>query len=68
MEKQTLTIPNISCNHCVMTIKKEISGLKGVSSVQGDPATKAITVEWKAPATLDNIREILKNINFPAAS
>ena len=37
MEKQTFSIPNISCNHCVMTIKNELDELEGVVTVDGDP-------------------------------
>lgn len=66
MEKQTISVPNITCGHCVMAIKKEISALKGVSGVAGDAAKKTITVEWEAPATLDKIKESLKSINYPA--
>lgn len=67
METATFTIPNISCGHCVMTIKREIGELKGVSEVEGDPSSKKITVGWNAPATLDKIKSILKEINYPAA-
>ena len=67
MEKVTLSIPNISCGHCVMTIKNELGNLKGVSAVEGDPATKGITVEFDAPATLDKVKTTLKEINYPAA-
>ena len=67
MEKQTLTIPNISCGHCVMTIKNELSGLEGVSAVEGNPEDKTITVEWDSPATLAEIQNILSEINYPAS-
>ncbi|MFC1815436.1 heavy-metal-associated domain-containing protein [Thermodesulfobacteriota bacterium] len=67
MEKQTLTIPNISCGHCVMTIKNELSELDGVKTVAGDPASKGITVEWDSPATLETILNTLKEINYPAS-
>jgi len=67
MEKQTFTVPTISCNHCVMTIKKEISALKGVSSVEGDADQKTVTVEWEAPTTLEKIKDSLTGIHFPAA-
>ena len=67
MEKQTLSIPNISCHHCVMSIKNELGEIKGVSNVEGDPETKEITVEWDAPATLEQIEATLKEINYPAA-
>ena len=33
MEKHTFLIPSISCGHCVMTIKNELSELAGVKSV-----------------------------------
>ena len=67
METKTLSIPNISCGHCVMSIKKELGEMEGVSKVEGDPASKSITLEWDVPATLEKIRETLKEINYPAA-
>lgn len=67
MEKQIFSIPNISCGHCVMTIKNELSELEGVKTVEGDPANKNIVVEWEAPATLENIKHTLEDINYPAA-
>ncbi len=66
--KQTFSIPNISCGHCVMTIKNELGEIKGVSKVEGNPASKTVIVEWDAPATLDQIQDTLKEINFPAVS
>ena len=67
MEKQTISVPNISCGHCVMGIKKELTAMKGVSKVDGDADQKTITVEFDAPANLDKIKDALRNINFPAA-
>jgi copper chaperone CopZ len=66
MEKQTLTVPNITCGHCVMSIKNELSELEGITKVDGDPENKSITVEWESPVTLDKIKDILKEINYPA--
>jgi len=66
MEKQTLSIPNISCGHCVMAIKNELSQIDGVKEVSGSPENKNITVKWDLPATLDKIRTTLKEINYPA--
>lgn len=67
MEKTTFTIPNISCGHCVMSIKNELSDLDGVSAADGDPDMKSMTVTWEAPATLEIIKTHLKEINYPAA-
>ena len=44
METKTLSIPNISCGHCVMTIKNELGALSGVSKVEGDVVKKQINV------------------------
>ncbi len=67
MEKKTFSIANISCGHCVMTIKNELSELDGVKSVEGNPEAKSIDVEWDTPITEDKIIETLKEINYPAA-
>jgi copper chaperone len=67
MEKKSFSVPNISCGHCIMTIKNELGEIDGVSKVEGDPGNKQINVEWDAPATLDKIKSTLKEINFPAA-
>ena len=66
MEKHTFTVQNITCGHCVMTIKNELSDLDGIKSVEGDPSAKSITVEWDSPASVDKIKETLKEINYPA--
>lgn len=66
MTKETFSIPNISCDHCVRSIKNELSELEGVTTVEGDPGEKSITVEFESPATLEQIKETLKEINYPA--
>jgi copper chaperone CopZ len=66
METKTFSIPNITCGHCVMNIKRELDEMEGVSKVEGDPEKKEITAEWDAPATLEKIQTTLKEINYPA--
>jgi len=65
MEKATFNIPNISCGHCVMTVKNELSEMDGVVSVEGDPQTKNVSVEFDAPANSDSIKAKLQEINYP---
>ena len=67
MESKTFSIPNISCGHCVMSIKNELSEIEGVTSVEGNHETKTITVEWETPATLEKITSTLEGINYPVA-
>ena len=40
MAKETFSIPNISCGHCVMTIKNELTAMEGVKAVEGNPEKK----------------------------
>ncbi|GIV76140.1 heavy-metal-associated domain-containing protein [Litorilinea aerophila] len=65
MTTKTVTVPNISCDHCTHTIQMELSELAGVKQVQADAATKQVTVEWEAPATWEQIQALLEEINYP---
>ena len=67
MEKITLSIPNISCGHCVMTIKNELREMEGVIHVEGNEQTKEIKVDWQEPASIEKIKEKLEEINYPVA-
>jgi len=66
MNTVTYTIPNISCKHCVHTIKMEVSELEGVRSVEADPQTKQAVITFDAPATEEAIKALLAEINYPA--
>jgi len=68
MEKQTFTISNISCGHCVATIQNEIRELDGVLKVEGNPQDKTVTVDWDAPATESQIESKLSEIGYPASA
>ena len=67
MSKETISIPKISCGHCVMAIKNELTEMEGIKSVEGNPQAKTVDVEWEAPATLEKIKATLQEINYPAA-
>jgi copper chaperone len=66
MKTVTYSIPNISCMHCVHTIKTEVSEIKGVKSVEADAQSKTATINFEAPATEEQIKDLLKEINYPA--
>ena len=68
MTTKTYLIPNISCNHCVHTIKSEVSEIPGVKSVEADPVTKKATITFEEPATEEKIKSVLAEINYPVAA
>ena len=67
MASKTFQVPNISCNHCVMTIERELGELEGVASVTADAGIKTVAVEWEAPTTWNSIKSLLVEINYPPA-
>ncbi len=58
-------IPNISCQHCVNTIQRELSALEGVKTVLADVNSKEVTVTFDPPANEEAIKELLAEINYP---
>lgn len=68
MSSKTFEVPNISCGHCVMTIKNEVGELAGVQRVEADKDTRTVTVEWDSPATWELINDLLVEINYPPAA
>jgi copper chaperone CopZ len=69
MTTRTVTVPNISCGHCVMTIQREVGGLAGVGEVKAEQGTKQVTVSWD-PAATDwaAIEALMKEINYPPSA
>jgi copper ion binding protein len=67
MQSKTFEVPNISCGHCVMAVQNEVGELAGVSKVQADQDSKMVTVEWDAPATWEQIKATLTEIDYPPA-
>ncbi len=63
----TLSIPNISCHHCTMTVKRETQGIPGVVNVDADVATKTATFTLENDAALPKIKETLAEVGYPAA-
>ncbi len=65
MTTVSFNIPNIDCNHCVHTIKNEVSELDGVKEVEGDLQQKQVKITFDNPATKEGIIKLLTEINYP---
>jgi copper chaperone CopZ len=50
-----------------MTIKNEVGELAGVRAVEADKDTRIVTVQWDTPATWDQIKALLTEIEYPPA-
>ncbi len=67
METVTLSIPNISCHHCVMTIKRESGFVDGVEFVHGDMEGKTATFQVAGDEALAALKATLADVGYPAA-
>ena len=67
MQTKTVSVPSISCGHCVNTIQNELGELAGIVSVKADEATKQVTIAWEDSQDWSAIAELLDEIGFPAS-
>lgn len=65
MTTVSLKVPNISCDHCIHTIKTEVAELDGIKRVDADPNSKIVTVDFDPPATQAKIEALLAEIEYP---
>lgn len=68
METIEYTIPNINCGHCENTIKMEVGEMAGVTAVTASHETNVASVTFGPPASDEQIRALLAEINYPANS
>lgn len=65
MSDQRLSVPSISCGHCVAAITESVSAVRGVTDVDVDLASKTVRVAGSAdPADL---RAAIADAGYDAA-
>lgn len=65
MARRTVSVPTISCDHCVATITRELKELPGVTHVEGSAAEKTVTIEWDERQTdWPLVRQLMEEIQF----
>jgi copper chaperone CopZ len=67
MKTVTYSVPNIMCQHCIHTIQTELGEVQGVSSVKADEVTRMVQIAFDAPATEEQLKKVLAEINYPVA-
>ena len=65
MEKVTLNVQGMSCNHCVNSIEGSVGKIDGVSNVKVDLGAGSVFVEFdKEVVTLDKIKETIDDQGY----
>lgn len=68
METITLSIPNIHCHHCVMTVQRESGYVEGAEFVSGDVDGKEATFQVVNDEALKELRKTLAEVGYPPAN
>jgi copper chaperone len=65
-KETTLTLPNISCNHCVQRITQMLTNMAGVTSIQVDLPTKTATFVYDSQIVqLEALKARLDEAGYP---
>jgi len=69
MAQTTLSVPDISCEHCERTITEALTPLDGVREVKVDIPAKQVSVEYdEATVDVNRFKAVLQEEDYPVAS
>lgn len=60
----TITISGMSCQHCVASVAKALSEIKGVTDVSVDLEKKEASYAESTPVNIGEIKEAIAKIGF----
>ncbi|GAE24495.1 copper(I) chaperone CopZ [Halalkalibacter wakoensis JCM 9140] len=65
MDKATIQVKGMSCNHCVSAVEGSVGKLKGVRSVEVNLAEGTVMVDYEATTlTLNEIKEEIEDQGY----
>lgn len=68
VEEKVLSVPDISCEHCVKTINGALGALPGVESVQTDIPSKSVRLRYDAgQVSMSQIETTLDDAGYTIA-
>ena len=68
METTTLSVPDISCNHCKMSIEGAVNELSGINSAEVDIEDRTVAISFdEASQTLDAIVDAIEEQGYEVA-
>lgn len=65
LQEITLSVPDVSCDHCVKTINKALGTLSGVEAVQTDIPTKSVHFRYDPnQVSMQKIEDVLDDAGY----
>jgi len=69
MTRVTLSVPEISCEHCEHAITEALTPVQGVKGIQVDIPAKTVQLDYdESQLTIDKVKEILEEEDYPVAA
>jgi copper chaperone len=69
MAQTTLSVPDISCEHCERTITEALTPLEGVRDVKVDIPAKQVSVDYdETTVDVNRFKAVLQEEEYPVAS
>lgn len=66
MNKVTLEAPDITCDHCIASIRKAVTQLPSVQFLEGDPDKKQVTLEYDPSAVeMEAVKQAMEEEGYP---
>ena len=63
-----LTVPDMSCDHCKMSVEKALSSVEGVAQATVDLESKKVTVEHGDGVAEGSLREAVAAAGYSVAA
>lgn len=67
MTETTLSVPEIHCHHCKMSIEGAVGQVAGVTKAEVDVPTTTVTVAFDDPATMEAIVAAIEGQGYEVA-
>ncbi|WP_027722314.1 heavy-metal-associated domain-containing protein [Maridesulfovibrio zosterae] len=63
---KTIEVKGMSCQHCVSSVEKVLSGIDGLINVKVSLENGCATFDESSPVEVDKIKEMINKIGFEA--
>jgi len=64
MKKSILNVEGMSCNHCVMAIKKTVGAIQGVESVDVNLDGGTVSVQHGDGVNMEQLKEAIQGAGY----
>lgn len=65
LQKMTLSVPDVSCEHCVKTVNSALGALPGVEAVNTDIPTKSVHFRYDPnQVSMQRIEDVLDDAGY----